>query len=325
MTSSLRLLPIVVGLALGCAGTQSTAGVRVAFEEADVSRAQRAPDLLSRAERARDRAEEAAADGDNEAAADYATEARLWLRAAMVEADRLELEDARLTDEREEEAVAQRLAHTRARRRAHESEVGRERAAAVAREQMERAFEAAEARETRRRQPDAMSPAAAARAFIDRARLLTAAARALGAPEDRVSELLHELDEAPAAGGALLRQALALHRRALSLLGHARAGSPVTPAVVASLVEAAQERGLEVSVAPDGAFVSPGRRDETKVADLLRAFPHGPVKLEGRGARRLGAALGREGIDQDRLEVAEGSAALAIQLPAYGTTAGLPQ
>ncbi len=311
-------------LLIACGGAP-TAGVRVAFEEADVARAERAPDLLARAREARDRAERAAADGDEEAAADYATEARLWLRAALVEADRLALEAARLETEREEAQVAERLAEAQAQHRAQSAAIGRERAAAVAREQMELAFTAAEVRETRRRDPNAMDPLAAARAFLDRSRLLVAAAKALGATE--TGELLDALDAAPTTrdGNRALAEALELHRRALSLLGQARADSPVDAAVVASLVESAEERGLTVSLTPDGAFVSFGRSEASKVADLLRQFPHGPARIAGRGARRIERALGREAdLDADRLSSDEGPGALSLQLPAYGSGAGLP-
>lgn len=316
-----------LSLLLVACGGAPTAGARVAFEEADVARAERAPDLLARAREARDRAERAAEDGDPDAAADHATEARLWLRAALVEADRLELEAARLEDEAELEALAQRLAHAQTERRAREATIGRERAAAVAREQMERAFVAAELRETRQRDPNAMDPLAAARAFIDRARLLGAAARALGAPADEVRALLDDLDAAPThrEGEAALREALGLHRRSLTLLGRARAGSPVTPAVIGTLVEAAAERGLEVSLTPDGAFVPMRPSDVPKVADLLREFPHGPVRVQGRGARRSARVLGaQEGVDAQRISSDEGRGALSVQLPAYGTSAGLP-
>lgn len=314
---------LVAALLVACGGAP-TAGVRVAFEEADVARAERAPDLLARARAARDRAERAASDGDDEAAADHATEARLWLRAALVEADRLELEATRLETEREEAQIAERLAEAQAEHRSRSAAIGRARAAAVAREQMEQAFERAEVRETRRRDPNAMDPLAAARAFLDRSRLLVAAARALGATE--TTELLDALDAAPTTrdGSRALSEALSLHRRALTLLGQARAGSPVDDAVVASLVESAEERGLSVSLTPDGAFVSLGARDVSKAADLLREFPHGPVRIAGRGARRLERSLaGEEGVDGDRLSSDEGAAELSMQLPAYGS-GGLP-
>lgn len=313
-------------LAAGCGGAP-TAGMRLAFEEADVTRAARAPDLLARAREARERAEVAAAEGDEDAAADYATEARLWLRAALVEVDRLELEAARLQDEQEEETLAQRLAQTQAERRAREATLGRERAAAVAREQMERAFVAAEARETRRQDPHAMDPLAAARAFLDRARLLTATARALRAPVESTTALLATLEAAPTTreGSQALREALVLHRQALTLLGEARADSPVTPAVIASLVESAQERGLEVSLTPDGAFVPLNRSDVSKMADLIREFPHGPIRFQGRGARRFHRSLGsEEGVRRGRLSSDEAAGELSAQLPAYGTAAGLP-
>lgn len=319
-------LALLVSLAVACGGAP-TAGMRLAFEEADVARAERAPDLLARAREARERAEAVAAAGDDDAAADHATEARLWLRAALVEVDRLELEAARLDDEREEEAAAQRLAQTQSERRAREATLGRERAAAVAREQMELAFVAAEARETRRQDPGAMDPLAAARAFLDRARLLTAAARALGAPAESTAALLATLEAAPTTrdGNQALREALGLHRQALTLLGDARAESPVTPAVIASFVESARERGLEISLTPDGAFVSLDRNDVSKMADLVREFPHGPVRLQGRGARRFHGALGREeGVRRGRLSSDESAGELSAQLPAYGTSAGLP-
>ncbi len=319
-----RSLPSILALILlvACA-TSSTAGIEVAFEAADVDRAERAPDLLLRAQRARELALAAAERGDEAAAGDHATEARLWLQAALVEADRLELEEARLADEAQEETLAQELADTRSERRAREAEIGRERAADVAREQMELAFAAAEARENRR--PSPMDPATAARAFQGRARLLAAAARALGAPTERVGELLEALLELGTVrdGQRALREALTLYRRALVLLGEARASSPVTPAVVASLVASGRERGLEVSVTPDGAFVTLGRNDESKVADLLREFPHGPARLAGRGARRLGTTLVRADLPEGRLEIDEGPDALSVQLPAYGASAGL--
>ena len=324
MSAPLRPIVLLALTGLTACATSSVAGVEIAFEEADVSRAERAPDLLTRARSARDRALAAADAGDDAAAGDYATEARLWLQAALVEADRLELEEARLADEADEEALGQELAETRAERRARETEVGRERAAEVAREQMELAFAAAEARETRR--PSPMDPVVAAGAFRTRARLLVAAAAALGAPVAEVNRLLEALEdtEGGRSGDRALREALGLHRKALELLGRSRSRSVVTAAVVGSLVEAATERGLDVSITPDGAFVTLGRNDESKMADLLRQFPHGPAKISGRGARRLASSLVRGAADAERLQIDESADPLSIQLPAYGSNGGLP-
>ena len=322
-------LGLLLSLLSGCAAGP-TAGMRVAFEEADVARAQRAPDLLARAERAREASRASESKGNDAAAADYATEARLWLRAALVEADRLELTAVRIVDESDEERAAVALAETRSARRALEADLGRERAAEVAREQMEVAFTAARAREdpiaARRGAATDVDRRAAARAFVDRARLLTAAAMALGATNEQsasLSEALQNHREPRDARQSLLA-AIGLHRRALSLLGEARARSPVTVQTIKSLVEAARERELDIVIDAEGAFIAMPARRADAVAELLRQFPHGPVRVRGTGARRVASQLGRAGVRANRIEAQDGRASSGVQLPAYGRANGLP-
>lgn len=323
----------VVGLAVvwGCGGsTHTSARLERTFaqEEVQAVRAQ-APDLLAAAERARQQAEEAEARGDDDAAADHATRARLLLGAAVAEAKRLRLEAERVEAEREARTLEARALQAERDREEVAQRTRRALAAQVAREQAERAFAAAEEAEARRFRYGARARARyreAAEVLRERARLVTAAAMTLGTPSNgnaiaRVEDALatSEAADDPAQGLVAAERAF---RAALRTLGVARAQRDgPTPEEVQSLVRTASEMGLDVDRADRGIRLAPpGRRWDKRalqhLASLLAAHPHGPVRVEGQRrrrnkaaerkaearARRLAAALTKEEVPEDRME-----------------------
>jgi hypothetical protein len=333
MRRAMALPACLVALMSACGASPApSAQLDRAFEQAQVKVARgRAPDLVAAAERARRDAAVAEQAGDEQAARDHATRARLLLGAAVAESERLKVEEARIEVERQARAL---VAQARAAERGREElarETRRTLSAQVASEQASRAFAAAEEAERRRfgRSPGEVEARyrEAAGILRDRARLVAAAAVALGAaPEaDALREMRKAIDgsaKSRDAAGAVGEAARA-HRLALKALGEARArrGGP-TPAEVGSLVRTAMEMGLRVERSERGLRIAPpARRWEglptRRLVSLLTAHPHGPVVVEGLAAssgaaverqataraRALASALERGGILAERIQV----------------------
>lgn len=308
-------------LALGCGGSPSRAAIDLArfFEAEGIEDARReAPDLIVAAELARDEAEGAAAAGDAQAADDHATRARLLLDAALVELERIRLDrERRALLEEAEAASAEAEAHE-TERRALADRSRREAAAEIARAQMQSAYAAAERLEERGRRHRGAdvdrTRREAAEALRTRTEILLAAARALGATAEDLATF-GETGRQATDPASRLAAADARHRRALVLLGTRRAAHPVGPEVVASLVEAARERELTVTMTPEGLVLAEG--SDAAILDVARAFPHGGVVVRGRGAaaraRRLAAALGAT-----RFEAVESTGPDEVLFTAYG-------
>ena len=336
-----RGLPIHVAalmLIAACGGTPSSSSLDELFEAtvADDAR-QRAPDLYAAAVRARADSDAALEADDVPAAADHATRARLLLLAAEAEADRLVLEEHRLTlvrrTRRADEAVAR---DTRA-RLALETEMTRLRSAQVAGEEAARVFTQAEVDEERRfrgqaEQRDRVQLQAAA-AVATRSRLLLAAAMALGASDADAagtSRAIAAVASARDGNRAMLIADRAL-RAAIELLGTARSRhpGPTTDEIAAlhagalSAGFAAEQLDRGVVIGLRSAFTGRGPRlsadvrdDLERLADLIKAHPHGPVQVHGYGggdgatAERLAierveqavAYLRAQGIGADRLQ-----------------------
>ncbi|MCB9613586.1 MAG: hypothetical protein H6721_28165 [Sandaracinus sp.] len=306
----LVLLTLVLS-ACASPGRRATVDLVPFFEAEGVAEARRdAPDLVAAADLAREDAERAAEEGDGKAADDHATRARLWLDAALVEAERIRLDRERRAILEEAEAAAAEADALEAERVAIAARARHEAAAEVARVQMQAAFAAAERLEERGRRhrgPDVdRTRRDAAIALEARTQLLVAAARALGATDEELAPL-EATPTPPTDPAARLAAADARHREASAVLGRRRATLPVGPEAVASLVEAAREHGLEPVMTPEG-LVLPGASDHVLV-DLATAFPHGPVVLRGRGAaaraRRLASELSTERIQADERVGAE--------------------
>lgn len=309
--------------------------------------AELAPDLVAAARNAREDAARAHREGDDAAAADHATRARLLLDAAFAEAERITLSRKRQQVEAKARRVTEAAVHDERVRMAVVHAVERELAARVAEEQAARAFEVAADVETRRaraRGDEAQrTHRRAAEALAERAKLVLATARALGAPAEQVDALEERLGELEPAGAPTeaVREADALLREARAVLGRAReTGDGPTADEVASLLAEAKEAGLEPvrlerGLALGGELVSARGRPNgallTQLAGLLAAHPFGPARIEtgtsgGRAAERRAERRGRavkqalveRDVSEDRLEVATvDGEGVAVLLPAY--------
>ncbi len=287
-------------LAAGCGAAPPTSTLRALFDTAEAhSAARRAPDLFARAADARQRTLAAERAGDREAADDEATRAQLLLAAAIAESDRIAFENRRLAAEararravqaarRDEVATAETLRQT---------ELGM--AAEVAAEQGGIAFARAVGDERRRYRTsreerdqmhrDAVAPT------VRRARLALAAAVALGAGAADQAQVQRGIDQAGQATdpAAALEAAEDAVRAAYAALGRVRATRGAAPNrdEVAALVHDAGEAGFDVEQQDRGVVVTvprafagrstrPVSAAVARLAQLLAAHPHGPVRIE---------------------------------------------
>lgn len=316
----------LVALAVGCGGSVQVTTDLVPELELDAARRE-APDLVRAAEAARDEARAAAEAGDEDAARDHATIARLYAEAAVTEAERAQMERDRVDALHQMEEDARVAAELDATRDALEREERRQAAVAIARAQMQAAFEQAEQDEPRRHRRRATAlqgaRASAARAFAERTRLLLAAAEELAPQRDpEIERVRAALDAMPDPLTAQhLGDVRALHEDAAAALGRARAAAPVSPLTLASLREAATERGLEPAATEGGtelrAAEVEGRLRLARLVPLLVAFPHGQIVLRGARARAQASALRRELRTPGRLRVEAGEGATIVVLTGY--------
>lgn len=335
-------------LLVGCGGAPAAhSTIGDLFDGPDVGAArERAPDLLALAESSRDEADAAWRAGDEAAAQDHETRARLLVGAAIAEADRVVLDAQRRDAEAREEAAVARMNQHEAERAELTAAQSRQLAAEVALREARGALERAErdeVRRARRRAPQTkQAHRIAATALTRRAHMTLAAARAMGATEGQVSALLTALDGPPGDPTEALALADRVHSDALALLGAARSarGERPTADEVRSLVDAAAAAGFEVRSLPRGVVLEDsallGRRGVDagragRLADVLRAHPHGEVLLQTSDARTAARfeAVRRSlaeapGVDGDRLRVAtvEGDGGLEIVFVAYGAPGG---
>ncbi len=345
---------VVFALAISACGSRPgvTDELRARLDSAETEAArERAPDLVGDVESALDAAEDAELRGDYDAAADYATRARLLLDAAEAEAARVTDEDAR----RELEVrIANVLQQARRDEQARQT-IGRElaRAASVraAREEEARALTQAEEDESRgaRRGRVSMDQAQdlrrAAAALRARAELTMAAARALGASEEALgpaTEALASSERARTDPLAALAAADRAHHEALTALGAVRRElSGPGPDAARELAEAAVADGFSAealsegtAVEAEGLFSGNGlaRHAEARVlrlVSLIAAHPFGPVQVQaqvpsrGRGGDRMAQrrsealrrALVAAGADESRLSASAIPSALAPDAP----------
>jgi len=330
MMRALRLAPLLLSLAgCGAATTQST--LEPLFADPAVAEARRrAPDIYAEAERAREAARRAEGANDVQAAADYATQARLLLTAATVEADRLALEEERLGLERQAREDVRRAIADNAARGELDRRMSRERAADLALQQAEVAFEQAAEDEPRRRRRDENEVRGmhrrAASVLLRRASLALSAAEAMGASAAEVGTLRARIEEARGREdpSAALGEADRIYAEVQAVLGRLRARADAPRADVArSLMSEARVAGFAVHADARGVVLSddtlfrggalhPDRRRLERLHTLLVAFPHGQVRIEVFGpteearrlevrARTLAAALARQGIPAERL------------------------
>jgi hypothetical protein len=303
---------------LGCG--PAVPRTRGAFDAERLARAralgaeQRAPLLYEAAERALSDAAELTYPS---ARAELETEARLWLEAAITECERSDLNAERLVLERQiEESYRAAIRDTEAARALAEQTAVRATARAV-REEAQRALERAATIPARRPKLAPADERRAAEALVERARLVLAAARAMGATPEVVQEAEVVLQRAQGllekAPDRALAQADAALSVALATLADVRKRSAAPSAaerralaeegVTAGALLSRDDRGLLLSIegALDarGQLSFSGRRQLSRLCALAVAHPHGPVRLtlaaasdvRGRAAQ---ASLARE-------------------------------
>ena len=343
----------VVGLTACGSSPPAAQTLTPLFDTPRVSAAREAaPEFMARAEAARGRAQAAEAQGDQDAAADHATEARIWLSAALARMDRVTFE-AQRDEHLEAEGVAS--AHARTLDQEREGVVERQaqlRVAELARQEATRAFTHAEGYEPRRLRRDETENRAlyreTTRVLLQRSAALIAAARALGAGTANADALTADADALETRLRALrterrpetvVTEADTLLGDALALLGQARAGAEVSDQERATLAAAAEERGLRAVRSErgfelhGGALTRPSVAGLRQLAALVNAHPHGGVQIlvvGPRSARAQGlrkAAAIRAGllandVSEERVQVTElradvESPAVVLLLPAY--------
>jgi hypothetical protein len=344
-----RAAALVALLATGGCGAGSAPPAQTLtplFEGSRVDEARAtAPHLMAQADAAREAAASAERAGRTDEAAELATEARLWLAAALAVTDQQAFEREREADVAATDVARQRAVALQLERESVVEEEATARAAALASESAQRAFEHAagyEARRLRRDDPETRALyRETSRALLERSAALIAASRALGAPGSAagaLEERLTALRRAPRPE-LVVTEADVLLSDAMALLGRARAALPVSATEAAALLEAARERGLsptrgergiELRGAPLERPTAAGLR---QVAALLNAHPQGgvqilvvgPVAQRSSGRRRaasLRAGLLAGGVPAERLSVVEVTVdvetpALGLLLPAY--------
>lgn len=312
---------------LACGGPVASSGIGDLLDQDVVARARvSAPDLVAEAESAAADARDAERSGDSEAASDHATRARLLLEAALVEAERIALDEERLEAETRAEGHAAIAARIEGERAARAAEEARGRAASLARREAARAFATAETDENRRlrRRSGAVAVAhrQASRALLERASLLAAAARALGAEPDTVNAL----EERILAASAIVDPTEAMHaadqahQDAMQLLGAARAEAPVTAEMRRGLLSMLEERELEASASADGVIVLVEPSRAPVLAQVLLAHPQGPVVVSGARleTRRFADALVAAGMSAERVAVHADGGELRVLVTGYG-------
>ena len=316
------------------------------FTSSDAERARRlAPDLVARAEQQRAEATRLLEAGEPLVWQDHATAARLWLDAAIVEAQRVELEERRLSLEAETEQADESFARLTAERRELEAEARRQQAAEVARQVAERVLADGGPDGQGRRTPSAETRRQAIDVLSTRARLLLAAAQAMGATPTAVAPIEQLLAQAVAQRG-VPGQALVLADRALQqsqlLLGQVRRNRPgATPEETATLVAEARELGWSAEHLERGLTVRMRSTPPSlvRVASLIQAHPHGPVGMQTYApaaradaararAQRIIQGLVAAGVPAERLTISEplpsvrseDNTAIEIVFPAYSNS-----
>jgi hypothetical protein len=243
---------------------------------------QYAPDLYGRAMTAWTEAEEAQRHKDGHAADDHRTEARLWLAAAIVEADRIQMDRRRAALQNEEERWAKQLARDQAASAIVARDISRYEARAVALREAERLAAL---------QKSPVVSGATLDAVLTRVRLNLALAEALGAADEELLPLLRSVDLMARKRSESAKLAEALLSDSEELLGTIRGQWPEPrPGDSVELVETALTKGFAadrlasgVLIRSDRFFTSGGQVSNATVKrfhGLLAGFPHGPVACQ---------------------------------------------
>lgn len=335
-----RLLLLGVLTCLSCAGARRH-NPQWLFDSPRAAAAEAlAPDLFAAAKEAARLAEQQTRRGDTIAAADRRTQSRLLLAAAVVEAERIELEDQRLRLLQEEQDAQDQLeAHQQA-RIAVSDDIARHKARAIALQEAQRAHQLAESQARGIRTPPKQALSRARAALIERLTLDLAAAEALGAPADKLRTLAARRDELATTTPVRLGEIEHLINQVSALLGQVRSAAlQPTFGMTAALMRSAAERGFRVDrlqrgvvVTVERLFSANGRLNTFRVrrlSDLLLAFPHGAVQCGllvrtvtpswVHRARLLDNQLRRSGVPEGRVIIEPVPADSAAAVPARCT------
>ena len=270
-------------LVYGCASQQAVRASDSLFNSpaAELGR-ELAPDLYDNALTAWDRAEEARRGKDDLAAEEFATEARLWVMAAAVEAERVQLDRQRAELELEVERWAKQLARDQQASAVVASDISRYEARAVALREAERV---AALGDSRTASPETLS------AVLTRVRLNVALAEALGATDAQLGPLRDRTEAIARRQPKSARAAEKLMLDSEALVGAMRSKWPSPrPGASTELVQTARVTGFDadrggtgVVVRSERFFASTGRVSQATVkrfGGLLSAFPHGPIACQ---------------------------------------------
>lgn len=281
--SSRAILLLICALAIACGGSQASRTSEALFETPEAELAHRhAPDLYGQAKRAWADAETAERRRDEQAAHDRRTEARLWLAAAVAEAERVQLDRRRAELRAEEERWAKQLARDQEASAVVAQDISRYEARAVALREAERLSALSEDRSVNDATLDAV---------LNRVRLNLALAEALGADEQDLRALRQRIDQVARTRPESARIAEDLLLQSEALIGKTRAQWPAPqPGASMELVETARVTGFSadrlgsaVMVRSERFFKSGGQVSNATVKrfmGLLSAFPHGPVACQ---------------------------------------------
>ncbi len=277
---TLLLLCIAIG---ACAGSQAarTSDLLFSTPEADLAR-EHAPDLYVRAELASARAHEAKRNEDKSAADDHRTESRLWLAAAVAEAERVQLDRGRAELQAQEERWAKQLARDQRASASVARDISRYEANAVALREAERLAALSESTTVSEATLDAV---------LTRVRLNLALAQALGATDEQLLPLRERADRVTRRRPSDARVAESLLVESERLIGKTRADWPEPrPGAATELVETASVAGFAADRLGSAVLIRSGRffTPKGQVSDatvrrfvgLLAAFPHGPVACQ---------------------------------------------
>jgi len=267
----------------GCAAQQSARTSDALFGSPVAALARDyAPDLYAQAEIAWEKAESALRRKDQNAADEHLTEARLWLAAGAVEAERIQLDRELAALQVEEERWAKQLGRDQEASAVVARDISRFEARAVALREAER-ISAIEG--------SSVISGASLEAVLTRVRFNLTLAEALGAPEARILPLRERVGTIAGKRSESARSVEALLLSSEELLGEIRMDWPeprpgsstelVQTAVVLGFV--ADRAGTGVVIRSERFFSSSGQVLDTTVKrfhGLVAAFPHGPVACQ---------------------------------------------
>lgn len=324
--SHIALMSVVLTFSCACGGSlpSSTSALQTRLQTRQLQQVKKkVPDLVGTAENQLQLAIAAHEKGDALAASDYTAEAAMLVKAAIAEAQRVDLEEKRLATTRRWKHYEKLALHYEEQRQTIEHDIAQVKARAIAAQQIQQSLAVAVNED---KNSSAAEKLNAANVLHNRALLIAAAAQVLGADSNRIEPLLQRLESwksdknHPETSLAQADKTFMLAQRALAV-ERAKAVQPTTDQR-ASLQQALNEAGfdiesLEMGLATDFGRDSgaqhPQKHPESfeKWAKVVVAFPHGPIivlfsKSNVRNATRadqIKNILTHEGIEGDRIKI----------------------